>query len=166
MIKITKNSTQISLFSGCAFAVRKDFFENIGQYDEGLLIWNGEQIELSFKLHLCGGNLVEVPCSRMNHMFRSHHRNHQLDGVDVAARNFKRVAEVWLDDFKEVMYQTDPKRRAIDAGDLTKAKSVKERLNCKPFRYFLEEIAPEMYVRYFYQLDYPGKMKLSHLHKF
>jgi polypeptide N-acetylgalactosaminyltransferase len=56
---------------GCAFAIRRDYYEHIGQNDEQLMIWNGEQIELSFKVHLCGGNLVEVPCSRICHTFRA-----------------------------------------------------------------------------------------------
>jgi polypeptide N-acetylgalactosaminyltransferase len=142
---------------GCAFAIRKDFFSDLGQYDEGLQIWNGEQIELSLKLHLCGGDLLEIPCSRLCHTFRSHQKNHQLDGVDVAARNFKRVAEVWLDEYKEVLYSADPERFGnVDAGDLTKATLVHEKLNCKPFGYFLERIAPEMYTRYFYQAKFPG----------
>lgn len=141
---------------GAAFAIRRDYFSDIGQYDEGLMIWNGEQMELSLKLHLCGGDLIEVPCSRMSHIFRSNQRNHQIEGVDVAARNFKRIGEVWMDEYKEVMYRDEPERFNIDAGDLTFAKKVKERLNCKPFKYFLENIAPEMFTRYYYQLDYPG----------
>lgn len=142
---------------GCAFAIRRDYFYDLGQYDEGLQIWNGEQIELSLKLHLCGGELLKIPCSRLSHTFRSNQRNHNLDGVDVAARNFKRVAEVWLDEYKEVLYRADPDRFGkVDAGDLTKAKLVREKLKCKPFQYFLERIAPEMYTRYFYQAQFPG----------
>jgi polypeptide N-acetylgalactosaminyltransferase len=80
---------------GCAFAIRKDFFADLGQNDEGLKIWNGEQIELSLKLHLCGGDLLEVPCSRASHIFRSNTNHHELNGVDFAARNFKRVKIVY-----------------------------------------------------------------------
>lgn len=79
-----------------------------------------------------------------------------MNGTDFTSRNFKRIAEVWLDDYKEVFYQADPRKRDIDPGDLTKAKMIREKLQCKPFDYFLEEIAPEMYTRYFYQKDYPG----------
>jgi polypeptide N-acetylgalactosaminyltransferase len=53
--------------------------------------------------------------------------------------------------------QVDPDRFLnVDPEDLTKAKLVKEKLKCKPFQYFLENIAPDMYERYFYQLQYPG----------
>lgn len=86
----------------------------------------------------------------------------RIDGVDVAARNFKRVAEVWMDGFKEVVYKADPWRfDNVDPGDLTHAKLVKQKLNCKPFQYFLENIAPEMYERFFYQADYPGYFALG-----
>lgn len=120
-------------------------------------IWNGEQIELSLKIHLCGGDLIEVPCSRLSHTFRSHQRNHQIEGTDLTAVNFKRIAEVWLDEFKEVLYKAEPEKfTTVNVGDLTKVKLVKEKLECKPFQYFLENVAPEMYTRYFYQVHYPG----------
>lgn len=100
--------------------------------------------------------MVEVPCSRVAHTFRSNQKHHLLSDFDVSARNFKRIAEVWFDDYKEVVYNADPERFDVDPGDLTKAKLVKEKLMCKPFQYFLENIEPEMYTRYYYQLDYPG----------
>lgn len=79
-----------------------------------------------------------------------------MDGVDFATRNLKRIAEVWLDEYKEVVYRADPKFNLSDPGDLTIPKLVKQKLNCKPFQYFLDKIAPEMYTSFYYQLDYPG----------
>jgi polypeptide N-acetylgalactosaminyltransferase len=66
-----------------------------------------------------------------------------------------------MDEYKNVMYVSDPERFSTDPGDLTKAKLVKQRLNCKPFDYFLDKIAPEMYTRYYYQLHYPGYYALG-----
>jgi polypeptide N-acetylgalactosaminyltransferase len=79
---------------GCAFAIRKDYFFDLGGYDEQLLIWNGENYELSFKLWLCGGKLLEVPCSRIAHTFRKHNEWRKMPGVDYVGHNFKRISEV------------------------------------------------------------------------
>jgi polypeptide N-acetylgalactosaminyltransferase len=85
-------STPIML--GCAFAIRRDYFFNLGGYDEQLMIWNGENYELSFKLWLCGGQLLEVSCSRVAHTFRKRNKWRMDSDVDFVAYNFKRIAEV------------------------------------------------------------------------
>lgn len=134
---------------GCAFAIdRKFFLDELGGYDEGFRIWNGENYELSFKLWLCAAGLYEVPCSRVTHSFRMINPS-RLEKEDFVGRNFKRLAEVWMDEYKEVVYNWDPKRfEKIDAGNLTEQKKIRERLKCKPFRYFMEEIAPDFLTRY------------------
>lgn len=74
-----------------------------------------------------------------------------MPGVDFVAHNFKRLAEVWLDDYKVFLYNTDPERYAeVDAGDLTREKLIRKNLNCKPFQYYLENIAPDMVERFPY----------------
>lgn len=117
-----------------------------GGYDEGLLIWNGENYELCIKLWLCSSGLLQVPCSRVAHLSKvlSAHRNTETP-TDFSGRNLKRVAEVWLDDYKEMLYRSEPERYSkIDPGDLTKQFEIKNSLNCKPFKYFLDVVVPEM----------------------
>lgn len=134
---------------GCAFAIdRKYFLEELGGYDEGFQIWNGENYELSFKLWLCADGLYEVPCSRVTHSFRLVNPSRTRKD-DFVGRNFKRLAEVWMDEYKDVVYEWGFGRfEGIDAGDITKQKEIRQRLNCKPFRYFVEEIAPDLFTRY------------------
>ncbi|CAO1427450.1 unnamed protein product [Diamesa serratosioi] len=150
------------LMLGCAFAINRQYFWDLGGYDDQLLIWNGENYELSFKLWLCGGQLLEVPCSRVAHNFRKHFKFRKLDGVDFEYRNFKRVAEVWMDDWKENLYVRNPERyAAIDAGDLTKQKAVRKQLNCLPFDYFMNYVAPDL--TNIHPLPYPGDFAFGYL---
>lgn len=134
---------------GCAFAIdRKFFLDELGGYDEGFMIWNAENYELSFKLWLCADGLYEVPCSRVTHSFRMINPSRYRDD-DFVGRNFKRLVEVWFDEYKELVYGRDRKRyKHIDPGDLSQPKAVREKLDCKPFQYFMEVIAPDFATRY------------------
>lgn len=140
----------LGVMTGGAYAIRKDYFFELGGYDEGLYIWNGENYELSFKLALCGGRLLGCPCSHVAHTskLRSKYRENYDYGFDFCAKNLKRVATVWMDDYANALIQSDPKRYEIDIGDISKPLAIKAKLNCKPFSYFLSEVVPEILERY------------------
>ena len=53
-----------------------------------------------------------------------------------------------MDEYKEYLYNRRPHYRNIDTGDLTEQRTVRERLKCKPFKWFMEEVAfdlPKVY---------------------
>jgi len=137
---------------GGLFAISTKFFWELGGYDPGLDIWGGEQYELSFKIWLCGGKMYDSPCSRIGHIYRgSMPFPNDRKGIDFISINYKRVAEVWMDEYKEFLYKRDPEKYAkTKTGDLSYQFYIKERQKCKPFSYFMEVVAPDMLDRYPY----------------
>ncbi|CAG0918875.1 unnamed protein product, partial [Notodromas monacha] len=136
------------VMAGGLFAISAEWFWELGGYDPGLQIWGGEQYELSFKIWQCGGKMVDAPCSRVGHVFRKFNPFPNPGIGDYKRKNFKRVAVVWMDEYAEFLYRLRPKYRNIDPGNLSEQKAIRERLKCKSFRWFMEEVAfdlPEKY---------------------
>uniref|UniRef100_A0A8I6A8B0 Polypeptide N-acetylgalactosaminyltransferase n=1 Tax=Rattus norvegicus TaxID=10116 RepID=A0A8I6A8B0_RAT len=102
-------------FAGGLFSISRDYFEHIGSYDEEMEIWGGENIEMSFRVWQCGGQLEIMPCSVVGHVFRSKSPHTFPKGTQVIARNQVRLAEVWMDEYKEIFY-----RRNTDAAKIVK----------------------------------------------
>ncbi|KAK7503791.1 hypothetical protein BaRGS_00004914 [Batillaria attramentaria] len=129
------------VMAGGLFAISSKWFWELGGYDPGLDIWGGEQYELSFKLWQCGGKMVDAPCSRIGHIYRKFAPFPNPGVGDFVGRNYRRVAEVWMDEYAEYLYKKRPHYRNIDPGDLTEQKAIRTRLNCKPFKWFMTEVA-------------------------
>ncbi|CAH8589590.1 unnamed protein product [Schistosoma turkestanicum] len=135
--------------AGGLFAISKKWFWELGGYDPMLDIWGGEQYELSFKIWMCGGRIVDVPCSRVGHIFREYPTNFPKPSVkNFLQRNFKRVAEVWMDEYKEYIYRNLPECRKVDPGDLLEQHNLRKRLQCKSFRWFMTEVAFDLIKAY------------------
>ena len=85
-----------------------------------MYIWGGENLDLSFRVWMCGGSVQIVPCSRVGHLFR-HYLPYKfpssLGGGDVVDLNLRRVAEVWMGNYAKFYYATlGNKRKKILAA--------------------------------------------------
>lgn len=142
------------VMAGGLFAISAKFFWELGGYDPGLEIWGGEQYELSFKIWQCGGSLVDAPCSRVGHIYRKYSPFSGAGRGDYLGRNYKRVAAVWMDEYAEYVYRKRPHYRDLDPGDVSKQRELRERLHCKPFKWFMAEVAFDL-VRHYPPVEPP-----------
>nr|XP_028600378.1 polypeptide N-acetylgalactosaminyltransferase-like 6 [Podarcis muralis] len=58
-----------------------------------------------------------------------------------AAQNLKRVAETWMDEFAEYVYQRRPEYRHLSTGDISAQKELRKHLKCKDFKWFMAAVA-------------------------
>lgn len=117
--------------AGGLLAISRKFFFELGGYDQGLLVWGGENFELSFKVWQCGGRLLWVPCSRVGHIYRPF-MPYTFGSLaskrkgPLVLTNYKRVVEVWFDEeYKKYFYAREPMAIFYDSGDITRQLQLK-----------------------------------------
>ncbi|CAD5111402.1 DgyrCDS712 [Dimorphilus gyrociliatus] len=95
--------------AGGLFSIHRDYFYEVGSYDSGMDIWGGENLEMSFRIWQCGGEIMIVTCSRVGHVFRKLSPYSWPGGVaKILNTNTRRTVEVWMDSYKEFFYKVNP----------------------------------------------------------
>ncbi|CAH1788949.1 unnamed protein product [Owenia fusiformis] len=119
---------------GHVFAVQNEFFQKIGGYDPTIELGGGENLELSFRTWMCGGNIKVVPCSRVGILAL----NHPLEITN--GNNIKRIVELWMGDRRGLVLRDKPDADIVKS--VQARKSSLETLKCHDFSWFLNEVAP------------------------
>ncbi|CAJ1360492.1 unnamed protein product [Effrenium voratum] len=138
------------IMPGGLFASDRRWFLALGGYDQEMRLYGGEEMEISFRTWMCGGEIEHVPCSHVGHVFRNpkywQGQVYEVPGAEIA-RNKLRAAEVWMDDYKKlVQIATMPLPKRLPLGDVTLRRKLREELKCESFRWFLDHVATGMRV--------------------
>uniref|UniRef100_A0A4X2KFE7 Galactosyltransferase C-terminal domain-containing protein n=1 Tax=Vombatus ursinus TaxID=29139 RepID=A0A4X2KFE7_VOMUR len=130
--------------AGGIFAINRQYFFEIEQYDSGMNTWGGENLEISFRIWMCGGKLFVIPCSRVGHISRKMLSHKAREIMDSLQYNSLRLAHVWLDEYKEQFFLQRPDLRRKEYGNISERIELRKTLGCKSFQWYLDNIYPEL----------------------
>ncbi|KAI3387631.1 hypothetical protein SNEBB_000196 [Seison nebaliae] len=129
--------------AGGLFCIDRTYFYEIGSYDSGMEVWGAENVEMSLRIWMCGGELLIVTCSHVGHIFRKQTPYTFPGGTSsIIYHNTKRLIDVWGGKYKEFFYSQMPELKKVDAGDISERLDLQKKLKCKNFEWYIENVFP------------------------
>ncbi|KAG8138749.1 putative Polypeptide N-acetylgalactosaminyltransferase protein [Naja naja] len=97
------------------------------------------RVERRSGIWMCGGKLLILPCSRVGHIFRKRRPYGSPGGQDTMAHNSLRLAH-------EQYFALRPELRTRNYGNITDRVELRKKLNCRSFKWYLDNVYPEMQI--------------------
>ena len=147
----TSRSSEISPLTmytimGCAMAVNRKVFMELGAWDEGMpSVWGGENVEIVWRYWLCADGVKIVPCSRVAHLIRG---RLPFKITTSPEKNYQRVAELWMGDYLPFYYAAVHNRYQLSEAekkDLEDRKQLMASLHCRDFRWYFDNVLRDMF---------------------
>ncbi|EEA06945.1 glycosyl transferase [Cryptosporidium muris RN66] len=138
----------VPIASGGLYAITRQWWNESGKYDPGMLEWGGENIEQSIRTWCCGGEIRVELNSRVGHIFKRDPKpNPENKLVKQVQRNQKRTALVWLDQkrykyFEDIHSVVKSLNETFSGVKLDSRYQIKSQLNCKPFSWYINKFRP------------------------
>lgn len=143
--------------AGGLFAVNRDWFWEVGGYDEQFSMWGAENVEMPFRVWMCGGRVDCTPCAITYHIYRKGGSGYQSP-PEAIWKNRLRTARLWTGELFQLT-ETLVAHPEFDYGPLDEMLLLKERLHCRNFTWFLDNVDKTQNFKELDGLDIAGEIR-------